>query len=96
VQIVDASADATAGSITVIAQVNNVTESSGTCTATIKASGVIKKSDSVKAEANASSTQCFALTFDLAGLPSGAAAVQVSYDSPTAVGKSTYFSVTIP
>ena len=96
VQILDASADATAGIGTVIAQVNNVTESTGTCTATIKAGGIVKKFGPVQAEANAASTQCFAITFDLAGLPSGAAAVQVSYDSPTASGKSNYFSVTIP
>ena len=96
VQIVDASADATAGSITVIAQVNNVTETGGSCTATVKDAGVTKTYASVSAEANAASTQCFAITIPLAGLASGTAAIQVSYLSSTAAGKSNFFAVTIP
>lgn len=96
VQILDASADATAGTITVIAQVNNITESGGSCTATVKDAGVTKTYASVGAEANAASTQCFAITIPLDGLASGTAAVQVSYVSATAAGKSNFFAVTVP
>ena len=96
VQILDASADATAGTITVIAQVNNVTETGGSCTATVKDAGVTKTYASVGAESNAASTQCFAITIPLDGLASGTAAVQVNYVSSTAAGKSNFFAVTIP
>lgn len=96
VQVVDATSDATAGTLTVIAQVNNLTETGGSCIATIKDAGVTKTYPAVKAEANASSTQCFAITIPLTGLTSGSAAVQVSYSSSSAAGKSNYFAVTIP
>ena len=96
VQILDATADATAGTITVIAQVNNVTESGGTCTALIKVNGVATTVAPVSAEGNAASTQCFPITIPLDGFASGTAAVQVAYSSDTAVGKSTFFAVTIP
>lgn len=96
VQVVDASTDATAGTLTVIAQVNNLTETGGSCVATIKDAGVTKTYPAVRAEANASSTQCFAITIPLNGLASGSAAVQVSYSSSTAAGRSNYFAVTIP
>jgi hypothetical protein len=96
VQVLDASADATAGTITVIAQVNNVTESGGSCIALVKDAGVTKTYPAVSAESNAASTQCFPITIALNGLASGTAAVQVSYSSSTAVGKSNFFAVTIP
>lgn len=96
VQILDASADATAGTITVIAQVNNVTETGGSCVALVKDAGVTKTYAAVSAESNAASTQCFPITIPLNGLASGTAAVQVSYSSGTAVGKSNFFAVTIP
>jgi len=96
VQILDASADATAGTITVIAQVNNVTESGGSCVALVKDAGVTKTYPAVSAESNAASTQCFPITIPLDGLASGTAAVQVSYSSDSAVGKSNFFAVTIP
>ena len=96
VQILDASADASAGTITVIAQVNNVTESGGTCGVLVKAAGIVHTYPSVSAEGNATSTQCFPIVIPLNGLPSGTAAVQVSYSSDTAVGKSNFFAVTIP
>jgi len=95
-QIMDATPDATAGTLSVIAQVNNVTEANGTCALTIKAGGVTKKFAAVKAEPNAAFTQCFAIVVPLAGLASGEATAQVTYDSPTATGKSNYFAVTIP
>jgi len=90
VQILDASADATAGTITIIAQVNNVTESGGTCTALVKDAGVSKVYPAVSAESNAASTQCFPIVISLGGLASGTAAIQVSYASDTAVGKSNF------
>ena len=96
VQIMDASPDATDGTLTVVAQVNNVTEDTGKCTLTIKASGVTKKFLSVKAESNATFTQCFSIVVPLRGLASGPASVQVAYDSATANGTSNFFAVTIP
>lgn len=96
VQVMDFSADATAGTLSVIAQVNNVTESDGTCSLTLKAGGVTKQFGPVKAEANAAFTQCFALVAPLAGLASGDAVGQVSYDSAGATGKSNFFAVSIP
>ncbi len=96
VQVLDASVDPSAGTITVIAQVNNVTESGGYCTAIVKDAGVTTSYPAVAAEANAASTQCFPITIALNGLASGTAAVQVSYSSTTASGKSNFFAVNIP
>ena len=96
IQVVDASVDPSAGTITVIAQVINVTETGGSCTAIVKDAGVTTSYPAVSAEANAASTQCFPITIPINGLASGTAAVQVSYKSTSASGKSNFFAVTIP
>ncbi|MEY4367462.1 MAG: hypothetical protein RLZ28_877 [Actinomycetota bacterium] len=96
VQVLDATADATAQTLTVIAQVTNFSETGGKCILSVKAAGVTKTFAAVNAEANATSTQCFPIMVPIAGLASGSAAVQVTYDSATASGRSPFFAVTIP
>jgi hypothetical protein len=51
----------------VIAQVDNVTESGGTCTLSVRTAGVTKSYPNVSAESNAASTQCFPITIALNG-----------------------------
>jgi hypothetical protein len=94
--VLDATADATAQTLTVIAQVTNFSETGGKCILSVKSAGATKTFAAVNAEANATSTQCFPIVVPLAGLASGTATVQVTYDSATAVGKSPFFAVAIP
>jgi len=95
VQIMDSNVDGTAGVIDVVAQVTNVAESGGQCTLTV-ASGGSTKTQTVKAEANVDTTQCFPMEITLTGLSSGSAAVTVTYRSAGYLGTSAAQTVTIP
>lgn len=95
VQILQVTPDATAGVIDVIAEIGNVAEDGGLCSLKITIGGVTK-SQTVKAESNVNSTQCFPMELPLAGIPQGNANVTVTYESPGFVGSSAAQVVAIP
>ena len=95
VQIDDASVDTDNGVVTAIAQVTNAFEDGGQCTLTVKSGGT-SKTQTVKAETNVSTTQCYPMEVDLAGLKSGDATVTVSYSSDKFSGTSDTWDVVIP
>lgn len=95
VSIDQATVDATAGVVSVVAQVTNFNEDGGTCTLTIQA-GTQSKTMSVKAESNVTTTQCFPMELSLSGLPKGTALITVTYDSAAHFGTSAGRSVLIP
>jgi hypothetical protein len=95
VSIDDATIDATAQVVSVLAQVTNFNEDGGTCTLTIQA-GNESKTMTVKAESNVTTTQCFPMELSLSGLPKGTALVTVTYESQTHFGVSVGRSVLIP
>ncbi|MFM6977706.1 MAG: hypothetical protein ACKOWR_03205 [Micrococcales bacterium] len=95
VRIDDASSDATAGVISVIAQVTNIAQDGGTCTLILQ-SGTTTKRLPFKAEANVTTTQCHPMEIPLAGLPKGTALVSVEYESKDYFGVSAAQSVVIP
>ncbi len=90
-----ANVDATAGFLSVVAQVTNFNEDGGTCTLTVQA-GNQSKTMSVKAESNVTTTQCFPMEISLSGLPKGTALVTVTYESAAHYGVSAGRSVLIP
>jgi hypothetical protein len=90
-----ANVDATAGFLSVVAQVTNFNEDGGTCTLTVQA-GNQSKTMSVKAESNVTTTQCFPMEISLSGLPKGTALVTVTYESAAHFGVSAGRSVLIP
>jgi hypothetical protein len=81
--------------ISVVAEALNFSEDGGSCTLTYT-NGVAKKTLVVKAESNASDTQCFPMNLPLTGLPKGPGLITVSYSSDTHIGTSTAIAVTIP
>ena len=81
--------------ISVVAEAQNFSEDGGSCTLTYT-NGSLKKSITVKAEANATDTQCFPMNLPLTGLPKGPGLVTVSYSSTTHLGSSAAIAVTIP
>lgn len=95
VQLMNVNLDATAGVVDVVAQVTNVSEDGGTCTLTL-ASGSTSKQQTVKAESNVDTTQCFPMEVSLSGLASGTGTVTVTYKSSGYVGSSLSQAVTIP
>ena len=95
INLIETIVDSSAGTILVVAEVLNAVENGGKCVITF-ASGSSTKSVSVKAEANASSTQCFPAYLPLTGLPKGKGAITVSYESDKYLGTSESFAVTIP
>lgn len=95
VRIDDASADATAGVITVVAEVTNIAQDGGTCTLILQVGNTTKRLP-FKAEANVDRTQCFPMEVPIAGLPKGTALVSVEYESTTYFGVSPAQSVVIP
>lgn len=95
VQIDDASSDATAGTISVLAEVSNVAEDGGTCTLIVQAGTTVKKV-AFKAESNVNTTQCHPMSLPLTGLPKGTALVTVQYDSANYSGVSAGQSVVVP
>lgn len=95
VSLIDMGVDSGAGSLYVVAEVLNATEDGGKCTITFK-SGSATKTVSVKAEANASSTQCFPAYLPIGGLPKGKGVVTITYESEKFYGTSDSYGVTIP
>jgi CCR4-NOT transcriptional regulation complex NOT5 subunit len=95
VQLMQVNVDATAGVVDVVAQVTNVSEDGGSCTITV-ASGTTSKQQTVRAESNVDTTQCFPLEVSLSGLTSGTGTVTVSYKSAGYVGSSLSQAITIP
>ena len=95
VSLIDMGVDSGAGSLYVVAEVLNATENGGKCTITFK-SGSATKSVSVKAEANASTTQCFPAYLPIGGLPKGKGVVTITYESEKFYGTSDSYGVTIP
>lgn len=92
--IIQSNLDATAGVIDVIAEVTNAAEDGGTCTLSIT-SGAVTKSQTVKAEINVDSTQCFPMEVTLSGLPKGPASFKVTYSSKSFAGTTGPQAVTI-
>ena len=95
VSLIDMGVDSGAGSLYVVAEVLNATEDGGKCTITFK-SGSATKTVSVKAEANASSTQCFPAYLPIGGLPKSKGVVTITYESEKFYGTSDSYGVTIP
>lgn len=95
VSLIDMGVDSGAGSLYVVAEVLNATEDGGKCTITFK-SGSATKTVSVKAEANASTTQCFPAYLPIGGLPKGKGFVTITYESEKFFGTSDSYGVTIP
>lgn len=87
VVILQNNVDATAGVIDVVAQVSNVAEDGGQCTLTVT-SGNTTKSQTVRAESNVDSTQCYPMEVSLAGLAKGSASMTVTYKSAGYLGSS--------
>jgi len=81
--------------ISVVAEAMNFSEDGGSCILTFT-NGTVKKSLTVKAESNASDTQCFPMNMPLAGLPKGPGLITVTYSSNTHLGTSAAIAVTIP
>jgi hypothetical protein len=92
--IIQSNVDATAGVIDVVAEITNVSEDGGHCTLTITA-GAATKTQTVKAESNVDSTQCFPMEITLAGLPKGPASFKVTYSSPGYTGNTGPQAVTL-
>jgi hypothetical protein len=87
--------DSSANAIFVVAEMLSAAENGGKCSVTLS-SGSSTKSVSVKAEANATSTQCFPAYIPVSGFPKGKGTVTVSYESANFAGTSQAFGVVIP
>jgi hypothetical protein len=87
--------DATAGVVDVVAQITNVSEDGGSCTLSV-VSGSTSKQQTVRAESNVDTTQCFPMEVSLTGLSSGTGTVTVTYKSAGYVGSSLSQAITIP
>ena len=79
--------DATAGVVDVVAQISNVAEDGGQCTLTVTSGGT-SKSQTVRAESNVDTTQCFPMEVSLVGLAKGSASLTVTYKSAGYIGTS--------
>jgi len=86
--------DPIAQQIFAVGSVDNFSEDGGTCTLNFVGGGKTA-SISGKAESNASSTQCYALTLSASTLPKGNGQVSLTYDSTNYHGVSDSQSVTI-
>ena len=95
INVMQVGVDAANGEVYAVAEVTNAAENGGSCTLTF-VSGSTTKTLVVKAEANVTTTQCFPMNLPIKGLPKGAGSVTVSYSSPTFVGTSTAFPISIP
>lgn len=93
--VIELDFDESANAIFVVAEMISAAENGGKCTVTFTSGSTIK-SVSVKAEANASSTQCFPAYIPATGLPKGKGNVTVTYESSTYAGTSQAFGVVIP
>lgn len=88
--------DAAAGNLLVIGEIINVAESGGKCTVTFYSGNTPLAQQSVSAEINVSTTQCFPVQIPLSKLPKGTGQVVVSYESEGYQGDSERFEVIIP
>jgi hypothetical protein len=95
VMISSVNVDSSGGVVDIIAEVTNVSEDGGQCTVRL-VSGTVAKSLTVKAEQNATDTQCFPMEFNISDLPSGNAVLSVIYQSPAFIGTSAAQAVVIP
>ncbi|MFM6971175.1 MAG: hypothetical protein ACKOWH_01110 [Rhodoluna sp.] len=95
INLIDLSIDSSSQSVSVVAMVDNASEDGGQCVITMT-SGSFTKSVTVKAEANAASTQCFPALVSYIGAPKGKATVTISYSSEKYSGTSKAFGVDIP
>ena len=95
VRILQSSADAGAGTISVVAEVADISEDGGSCTL-IVTQGSVTKQVTAKAESNVTDTQCYPLNLPYAGFASGEAKFEVKYDSSYYVGSSSGNPITIP
>ncbi|MEY2945297.1 MAG: hypothetical protein RL243_39 [Actinomycetota bacterium] len=95
VQLMQVNVDATAGVVDVVAQITNVSEDGGSCTLSV-VSGSTSKQQTVRAESNVDTTQCFPMEVSLTGLSSGTGTVTVTYKSAGYVGSSLSQAITIP
>lgn len=95
INLIDLSIDSSAQSVSVVAMVDNASEDGGQCVITLT-SGAFTKSVTVKAEANATSTQCFPALVSYIGAPKGNASVTITYSSDKFFGTSKAFGVDIP
>ena len=93
--IIESDFDPSANAVFVVAEMTSAAENGGKCTVKFT-SGSTTKSVSVKAEANASTTQCFPAYIPATGLPKGKGTVTITYESPTYAGTSQAFGVVIP
>ena len=95
VVILIAEAYSDTGMLEVVARVQGVFESGGTCTMRFIGSG-IDRSLTGMAETSSDYTQCFPIEFPLSELPSGSGIVTVIYESELYLGTSSAKSVVIP
>jgi hypothetical protein len=95
VVILIAEAYSDTGMLEVVARVQGVFESGGTCTMRFIGSS-IDRSLTVMAETSSDYTQCFPVEFPLSELPSGSGIVTVTYESELYLGTSSAKSVVIP
>ena len=95
VVILIAEAYSDTGMLEVVAKVQGITESDGTCTMRFIGSDT-EKTVKVSAQPASDYTQCFPIEFPLSELPSGSGIVTVTYESEFHLGKSPATSVVIP
>jgi hypothetical protein len=95
VVILIAEAYSDTGMLEVVAQVQGITESGGTCTMRFIGSD-IEKIVKVSAQSASDYTQCFPIEVPLSDLPSGSGIVTVRYESEFHLGTSAASSVVIP
>jgi hypothetical protein len=88
--------DASGGVLNVVAEVSNFAEDGGSCTLSYYKGTTATVLETVKAERNVTTTQCFPFNVDLASVPKGALQLTVSYLSENHMGESDKFEVNIP
>jgi hypothetical protein len=88
--------DASGGVLNVVAEVSNFAEDGGSCTLSYYKGSTATVLETVKAERNVTTTQCFPFNVDLASVPKGALQLTVSYLSENHIGESDKFEVNIP
>lgn len=88
--------DASGGSINVVAEISNFSEDGGSCTLSYYQGSTATVVETVKAERNVTTTQCFPFNAALTGVPKGPVQFTVSYESTNHIGESAKFEVNIP
>ncbi len=95
VRILQSSTDAGAGTISVVAEVADISEDGGSCTL-IVTQGSVTRQITAKAESNVTDTQCYPLNIPTTGFTSGSATFEVKYDSTYYLGSSSGNAITLP